>query len=529
MPTPVSPLELHKLLSGYDKGLSNYLVGGFSTGFSLGCLDIPPPGGSIPHNLISARQHSDVVTNKIRKELALGRVIGPFDSAPNFNKYRVSPLGVVPKKKPGEFRMIHHLSFPAGQSVNDFIPASFSAVRYATIQDAISYITRSHNTVFMAKVDVESAFRIMPIRPEDRPLLGFAWEGKFYMDAVLPMGCSSSCAIFETFSHALEWIAKYKLGITEVVHVIDDFLFLAESREKCQADLNKFIAMCSKVGVPLAPDKTMGPLSVIPFLGITLDSVCMEARLPVDKVVKCRELLHEFGGRKKATLKELQSLLGFLNFACSVILPGRPFLRRLIDLTVGVPKPQHHIRLTKGAKQDLAVWAKFLNNYNGKSFFISDRFMDGDYLSLYTDAAGTIGYGALFGRHWFHGLWPKSWLQYNITILEFFPIVAAVHVWGHEWTNKSICFFTDNEALVHIINNQTSKDPNIMTLLRQLVLYCLTSNIVFTANHVPGRMNVLADKLSRSQVDGFRSLAPWADEIPASLPCEICPATLGTL
>ena len=65
MPTPVSPLELHKLLSGYDRELSDYLVGGFSTGFSLGCLDIPPPGGSIPNNRISARQHSDVVSNKI--------------------------------------------------------------------------------------------------------------------------------------------------------------------------------------------------------------------------------------------------------------------------------------------------------------------------------------------------------------------------------------------------------------------------------------------------------------------------------
>ena len=131
------------------------------------------------------------------------------------------------------------------------------------------------------------------------------------------------------------------------------------------------------------------------------------------KVSKCRQLLQEFGGRKKATLKELQSLLVFFNFACSVIVPGRPFLRHVIDLTVGVPKPQLRIRLTKEAKQDLAVWAEFLNNYNDKSFFISDRFF-------------------ILMRRWFHGcgqtpgyhiilLYFKSsllWLQYMFRVMN---------------------------------------------------------------------------------------------------------------
>ena len=96
----------------------------------------------------------------------------------------------------------------------------------------------------------------------------------------------------------------------------------------------------------------MGPSSELPFLGITLDTVRMEARLPDDKITKCRDLLHEFNKKTKLILKELQSLLGILNFACSVIVHGRPFLRRTIDLTIGVARPHHHIRLTtKEAKQ----------------------------------------------------------------------------------------------------------------------------------------------------------------------------------
>lgn len=64
---------------------------------------------------------------------------GPFDSPP-FDNFRVSPVGLVPKKSPGEFRMIHHLSFPGGSSVNDNIPSEFTSVNYARVDDAIALI-----------------------------------------------------------------------------------------------------------------------------------------------------------------------------------------------------------------------------------------------------------------------------------------------------------------------------------------------------------------------------------------------------
>jgi hypothetical protein len=77
----------------------------------------------------------------------------------------------------------------------------------------------------------------------------------------------------------------------------------------------------------------------------------MEARLPTDKILKTRSILSEFLCRRKATLKEVQSLIGLLNFACTVVPPGRAFLRRLIDLTKGVNAPFYRIRLTGQLKQ----------------------------------------------------------------------------------------------------------------------------------------------------------------------------------
>ena len=365
----VTPIHVHRLaplLKDYHPHLCQFLISGITYGFSIGAIGTLPIFDISVRNLQSAFQLPHVIDTKIRKELALGRIIGPYQIVPSIPNYRISPLGVVPKKVPGEFRVIHHLSYPQGASINDAIPREFSSVTYSSIQDAITMIKSSFSTVYMAKLDVESAFRILPIAPTDRPLLGFRWRGLFYMDAVLPMGCSSSCAIFEAFSNALHWIAQYQLSVSGVVHFLDDFLFLAPSKNKCLSDMQAFMDLCADIGVPLAPSKTLAPTTALPFLGITLDSVRLEARLPVDKLEQCKVLLRAFSVRSKVSLRELRSLIGVLNFACSVVVPGRSFLRRLIDLTMGVVKPHNHIRLTQQVKMDLAIWLEFFSSFNGR-------------------------------------------------------------------------------------------------------------------------------------------------------------------
>jgi len=217
----------------------------------------------------------------------------------------------------------------------------------------------------MAKTDVKSAFRIIPIHPADYSLLGLKWDNIYYFDRCLAMGLSSSCAIFEAFSTALEWLSINHLGTCAVLHVLDDFLFIAQSKGQCEHDLDNFIWMCNYLGVPLAPEKTVGSATVLQFAGITLDSVRQEARLPEDKLLKCRAMLQNFQARRSVCLKELQSLMGLLNFTCLVVVPGRAFLRRMIDLTKGVNKTHHHIRLSRGAKLDIMIWLRFLDDFNG--------------------------------------------------------------------------------------------------------------------------------------------------------------------
>ena len=123
----------------------------------------------------SAQQHPEVVTQKLMKELDAERIAGPFE-APPFNNFVCSPLGVCPKKKPGSFRLIHHLSYPEGKSVNDGISGFDSSVSYTKLSDAIVHIRSLGSRCFLAKSDIESAFRLLPVHPDDHHLLGMMWQ-----------------------------------------------------------------------------------------------------------------------------------------------------------------------------------------------------------------------------------------------------------------------------------------------------------------------------------------------------------------
>jgi len=243
----------------------------------------------------------------------------------------------------------------------------------------------------------------------------------------------------------------------------------------------------------MAPEKRVSPSCVLSSAGIELDTTKMEARLPCDKLTKCRSPIHDFLHRKKVTLKELQSLIGLLNFTCSVIVPGGTFLRRLINLTVGIKRPRYFLRLNRKARSDLQLWLIVLESYNGRSFFLDDIWLSSAKLRLYTDAAGSLGYGTVLGSHWFFGKWPNSWFGRNTIILELFPIVITISIWASKLGNKCILFHIDNQGLVEVINKKTTKDKRLLVLLRELVLQCLKHSVLFPVVRVPKVLNVKAD------------------------------------
>ncbi len=511
--SPVKVETLLPLLEQYpNKKAAKLLADGFQFGFRLGFIG-ERMGMDAP-NLKSISQMEDKAMEKINKEVKLGRIAGPFKTKPLPN-LRISPIGLVPKAEPGKVRMIHHLSYPRGDSLNDGIDRAYCSVQYTQFDEAVHTVVGVGQGALMAKKDIESAFRLLPVHPSDFDLLGMKLGDSYYVDKALPMGASCSPALFETFSTFLEWAARSAAASDNIVHFADDYLLAGrddDSNMSCARLVRVFEQVCEHLGVPLAEEKSIAPTTKIVYLGIQIDSIRQSLSIPQEKLERIVAKIESALQATKLSLKEIQSLIGSLSFVCRVVAPGRPFIRRLIDLSCGLKVGWHKTRLTEGVRSDLRMWLVFLRQYNGVSIIPDQRWLGAEDIELYTDASGGIGFGGYLQGEWFQGKWPQNLNQgqRSIAWLELFPIVVAVVLWGDRLRGKRIVLRSDNEGVVIILNKQTSRCPEIMKLVRFLVLQCLKVNLAFTAKHIPGKLNNIADALSRFQMPRFWKEAPTA-------------------
>lgn len=521
LPTPVRHQELKTLLVGhYD---ASYICQGFEKGFRLG-FEGKIDNVSVGRNSRSVSQNVQVALDKISGEINLGRIAGPFLSPP-FDHFKCSPLALREKSTPGKYRLLHNLSFPYDlSSVNLNIPDSAAHVSYASLNDAFDIIN-SLGSCFLAKSDIADAFRIVPLHPSQYNLTGFKIDKGYYFDKCLPMGARSACKIFERVSDGLKFILENTYKVPHVVKVLDDFLFIGKTRESCRYGLECFRALCNKTGVPLAAHKTVNPTRSLSFLGIQMDTVTHMASIPEEKLTAYKSSLNKLEGQPGCTLRELKSLIGKLQFVCTVIPSGRCFLRRFHDLTMGKSNPNSYIKFPKWVNDDLRLWKTFLDNHNGRSTFNFRWCTDSQLLHFTTDSSKS-GFGGTFRSHFIQGSFPSTWEGFNIAVHELYPIFALVHLFGKTIANSQVLFHCDNEAIVHVLNNKTSKNPTIMSILRPLILVLMHNNIVFKAKHVPGKENTICDTLSRSQVDVEFLKRHGLDRLPVTIPKHLLPHNL---
>ena len=443
------------------------------------------------HNLLSARTHPHIITTELQKEVDAGRIRGPFPDRP-LPALRCSGLGVVPKKG-NKWRMILHLSAPTGASINDHIPKAPFSLQYTSVDDAVRMLVAHGPGALMAKADLKSAFRMIPVRQRDWELLGMQWQGQFYFDTCLPFGLRSAPYLFNQYAEALQWILQHNYQVADLIHYLDDY-FVAGPPDSptCAEHLQQLLHVCSRLGIPVAMDKVEGPVTTLTFLGLELDSTLQQIRLPPSKLSEILTELREWATRTKATKRSLLSLIGKLSFAARAVPAGRLFLRRLISLSTTVSKLHHRVRLGCQARADVAWWLDFLPAWNGSAYFLNPNATPANDISLYTDASGTLGCGVYYQGSWFHYPWqPHQLLTAGKSIQwqELFAIVAAALTWGHCWSGQRIRFLCDNQAIVAAWQNKSAKHPEILALLRHLFMHAARLNYTATFQHLPGREN----------------------------------------
>ena len=110
------------------------------------------------------------------------------------------------------------------------------------------------------------------------------WEGKIYVDSCLPFGLRSAPKIFNAVVDALCWCLQ-QAGICFVLHYLDDYIIVSPpNSSECARALEILGQTCAQLGVPMAANKSEGPVTSLVFLGIVIDTVAGELHLPDDKL-----------------------------------------------------------------------------------------------------------------------------------------------------------------------------------------------------------------------------------------------------
>ena len=307
-----------------DKALAQFLHRGITEGFRVG-FDRSSALRSAKGNLGSVDDYPGPVREYIEEELRQATI----RSAMPGEVVHTSPIGLIPKGgQPGKFRLIVDLSSPHGASVNDGIDPELCSLSYSSVDEAVARVRRCGIGALMAKLDLKSAYRRVPVHPDDQSLLGMSWDGHTFCDKALPFGLRSAPKLFTAVADGLSWALQCE-GVTNLLHYLDDFLFWSEANSPdCARALSTAVPLCHKLGLPVASQKVVGPTSSIVFLGILIDSVRQEVRLPDDKLARLRQELRTWGDKRAATKRQLQSLIGLLNHAAKVVRPGRPWFDR---------------------------------------------------------------------------------------------------------------------------------------------------------------------------------------------------------
>lgn len=465
---------------------SSFLLDGIKNGFRL----------SEPNSVFESahqKNHPSAFRYKqeVEKELVNQVKLGHYVLTKNKPSI-VSGLAAIPKDD-GSVRIIHDGSRPVGKAMNDY--SYPNEEKFQSVQNACKIAQQNY---FMAKIDLQSAYRSVPIHCEDYTATGLQWkfenmdEPCFLFDSRLPFGSNKGPSHFHRLSQAIRR-CMVRRGFKGVVAYIDDFFIAAPTYEECDYWMSILIKLIRKLGFLISWKKVVGPTQKLTFLGVEIDTTQCTLSLDSSKLEKLHSELLRFKKRKRASKQQLQSLAGRLNWACQAIRGGRFFLRRIIDCIKSLKQQRHKAQLSSDFHDDLQWWLSFLHIFNG-TMYISNLIEH-----VHIDACNIAA-----GSFWM-GRWNYSVFKYDmpkvstlhINYKEISTVVTAVDNWANMWVGKTVIIHTDSVVTKAAINKGYSKNAYVNSLLRKMAWKCAKWNIKLKAVHVSGCINIMADTISR--------------------------------
>ena len=116
-------------------------------------------------------------------------------------------------------------------------------------------------------------------------------------------------------------------------------------------------------------------------------------------------------------------------------------------------------------------------------------------LQIFTDASKE-GWGAHLNEHTARGTWSLPESKLHINYLELKAVFLALKEFQSLCINQIVLVATDNTTVVAYINKEGGlRSSTLCALLWRILTWCTKNQVTLKARHIPGRLNVVADKL----------------------------------
>ena len=478
--------------------LIDFIEFGFPIGYYGPTVHTPDPT-----NHVSADQFPEHIQEFIDQELSHGALYGPYRK-PLFTQWQhVSPMMTRPKADPNKRRIISDLSYPRDNSVNAYIKKNCSMGRnhdhsLPTVKAVVDEIKRVGKGVTLFTIDIHRAYKNFRACPLDWPLLNIMWTGPdggqdIYLDTAMPFGSKHSSLHFQRIANFIVRLLAAE-GIKSYMY-LDDLIVIAPDPITAYYQYDKVRDLFRTLGLPEAPGKTQPPSHKVTFLGIQIDTRSMTLSIPQQKVDQTLTEIKKIKRRKHITRRQLQSIVGRIIHVAKCVAPARLFAARLLDALRGPQKVSYIV--DQAIRADLDWFINYLRQWNGIAYIPAPQVS----ATIYTDACMT-GIGATDGtRAYAAAIAPENTNDYHITEIEGFNVLLACDAFlDHSNKGTTVLIRCDNKPAVDVFSTGRGRNPVLLDTARKLwylqAMYHI--NLIFV--HIPGRLNQVADILSRAFV-----------------------------
>ena len=446
----------------------------------------PPFQAGYPPAIIHTPEESNLIENEVQELLTKG-AIHPVVGDQRQDGF-VSNLFLVPKKGGGQRPVINL------KKLNQFVQYEhFKMENVRMLQDLLK------KDDYLVKIDLKDAYFTVPIWVNHQKYLRFPWKENLYEFTCLPFGLSSAPRVFTKIMKPAVGLLR-QLGIRIVIY-LDDMMIMSRTQEVAKYHAMTAVNLLENLGFTINYQKSaLVPTTSIEFLGFLVDSTTLTLSLPKEKIKKAKKACQSILDNPLPSIHQLSQLLGYLTSTIQAVFPAPIHFRYLqIDKNKALNACQDYsatLQLSQNAKEELVWWRDNLEAWNGKALVSGEPD-----LIIETDASRK-GWGASCMGQTTGGRWSLQEQHLHINCLELLAGAFALKAFTKDKAQMRVRLLMDNTSAAHYINKMGgTKSLVLASLAKDLWEWCLDRQIVLEAQHIPGILNVEADRESRVFVD----------------------------